>query len=85
MKFMGHFVLLSCLSFAYSKTAKVLLVGWLDCHWEIMSACCSGFVTHLLSPLLAFTTYTGVYVVLIHLAQKVPAQTLCSFVLWGKV
>jgi len=84
MKFIGHFVLLSCLSFAYSRTAKVLLVGWLDCHWEIVSACCSGFVTHLL---LFFLLLLHSLVFMLHLSiwlRKVPAQTLCSLFCWGK-
>lgn len=86
MKLPDPFVLLGRLSFgtAYSEAAKGLLVGWLDCNWEIMSAGYSGFVCSPTSLLPAFTTFTGVHVILVQLAQEGSSSDSVLFVLEGK-
>ena len=84
MKFIGHFVLLNCLSFAYSKTAKVLLC-WLVGLSLGNRECLLFRICHSPTSLLAvFITFTGVCVALVHLGQEGSSSDIMLFVLWGK-
>lgn len=46
---------------AYCEAAQLLLVGWLNCNWEIMSTGCSGFVCWPTSLLLSLSTFLSIY------------------------
>lgn len=46
---------------AYSEAAKLLLVGRLNCNWEITSAGCPWFVCWPTSLLPAFSIFLGIY------------------------